>query len=88
MLVGHGVDPCREINRTYHLRLIKDRGSLQLFVDGTYAHGCIDRDTSAYPIPDTGKFGFRLIGSDVMVDIQRFRVFRIEPNDKLWAPWP
>ena len=79
LLAGHGLDPVKEIGRTYHIRVTKDAGSGQVFVDGTFAHGFVDRDTSRYPIPDTGKFGFRLIGSDVMADVANFRIYRIAP---------
>ena len=79
LLVGHGIDPMQELNRTYHVRITKDAGHCQAFVDGRFAHAFIDRDESRYPIPDYGKFGFRLIGSDVMADVAAFRVHRISP---------
>jgi hypothetical protein len=82
-LVGHGVDPVQEIDRRYHVRLTKDRGHCQCFIDGKFAHAFVDHDTSR-PIPDYGKFGFRLIGSDVMADIANFVVYRIEPDATLW----
>ena len=63
------------------------RRHCQVFVDGRFAHGFIDRDQSRYPIPDTGKFGFRLIGSDVMADTRGFRVYSIEPDESIWTPW-
>lgn len=87
LLVGHGVDPCQEIDRRYHIRLTKDKGHCQFFVDGQFAHGFVDRDTANYPVPDTGKFGFRLIGSDVIADIAAFRIHRIQPNEGLWRSW-
>jgi hypothetical protein len=82
-LVGHGIDPCQEINREYHIRVVKDWGHCQLFADGRFAHAFMDYDQS-FPIPDTGKFGFRTIGSDVMVDIRNFRIFSIEHNEGLF----
>jgi hypothetical protein len=85
LLVGHGIDPCMAINRKYHLRVTKEQGHCQLFVDGAFAHAFIDRDTTRYPIPDYGKFGFRLIGSDVMVDVSAFRIHRIESDRKVWS---
>jgi hypothetical protein len=88
LLVGHGIDPCREVDRAYHVRITKDRGHCQFFADGRYAHGVLDRDTAAYPIPDTGKFGFRLIGSDVMADVAAFRAYRLQTDKELWEPWP
>lgn len=84
LLVGHGMDPCKEIGRRYHLRIIKDKGHLQLFVDGAFAHGFVDRDSTAYPVPDHGRFGFRLIGSNVMADIFNFRVFRVATDPGVW----
>lgn len=87
LLVGHGIDPCKEIDRRYHLRIVKDRGNLQLFVDNEFAHGFLDRDESAYPVPDTGKFGFRLIGSDALADVSSLRIHSIVPNEKIWIPW-
>ncbi len=58
-------------------RITKDHGHCQLFVDDVFAHGFLDYD-EARPIPDYGKFGFRLIGSDVMADIHHFRVYRVK----------
>lgn len=84
LLVGHGIDPCREIGRRYHLRLVKDKGHLQLFVDGAFAHGFVDRDSTAYPVPDHGRFGFRMIGSDVMADVFNFRVYRVATDPAVW----
>ena len=85
LLVGHGIDPVQEIDRRYHLRLTKDYGHCQLYADGRFAHGFIDHH-AASPIPDTGKFGFRLIGSDVEADIAAFRAYRIEGKPNLWQP--
>ena len=83
LLAGHGVDQCTEIGQQYHMRLVKDRGHCQLYVDGEFAHGIIDRDTTRYPIPDYGKFGFRLIGSDVMADVRGFRVYKVEESQAI-----
>jgi hypothetical protein len=86
LLVGHGTDPVTELNRKYRVRVTKSHGSCQLFVDGVFAHGFVDHATQRGPIPDTGKFGFRLIGSDVTVDVSSFRVYRIA-REELWKPW-
>ncbi|MFW6158026.1 MAG: DUF1961 family protein [Planctomycetota bacterium] len=86
LLISQGIDPCTEINRGYHVRICKTKGHVQFFVDGHYSHGFFDRDTTEYPIPDTGKFGFRLIGSDVMADVESFRVCAIEPDESIWVP--
>lgn len=87
LLVGHGIDPTQQINRTYHLRFVKDYGSCQLFVDEQFAHGFVDHATQPKPIPDYGKFGLRLIGTDVLADIQKFRVYRVKGQPELWKPW-
>ncbi len=80
ILAGHGTDLVREIGRRYTIRVTKDFGSLQLYVDGAFAHGIIDRSEGRHPIPDWGKFGFRLIGSNVSADVFNFRVHRIDPH--------
>ncbi len=85
LLVAHGVDACQEIDRPYRIRITKDAGHCQFYCDGAFAHGVIERDTAEYAIPDTGKFGFRLIGSDVMADVADFRVHRIAPNERIWS---
>ena len=84
LLAAQGIDRCTEIGAKYHMRVVKDKGHLQLWVDGVFAHGLIDRDTALHPIPDYGKFGFRLIGSDVMADVSNFRVYRIGPDESIW----
>lgn len=85
LLIGHGVDPVQEIGRSYHIRVVKDAGHCQLFVDGKFAHGFIDHDKSG-AVPDHGKFGFRLIGSNVAVDVRDFKVTRIVGRPGLWQP--
>lgn len=80
LLVGHGNDPIRELGRRYHVRITKDEGYLQFYVDDVFAHAVVDRDRSRHPIPDYGKFGFRLVGADVMADVFSFRVNRIDPH--------
>ncbi len=84
LLVGQGIDPCAEIDRRYRVRLVKSGGHIQFHVDGRYCYGFIDRDESQYPIPDGGKFGFRLIGSDVAADVWAFRAYRVEPDESVW----
>ena len=87
LLISQGLDPCTEINRQYHIRICKTKGHFQFHVDGRYSHGFFDRDTTTHPVPDYGKFGFRLIGSDVMADVANFRVHAIEPDESIWTPW-
>jgi Domain of unknown function (DUF1961) len=84
LLAAQGIDRCTQIDRKYGIRLVKSRGHVQFFVDGEFCFDIIDRDESQYPIPDTGKFGFRLIGSDVKADISAFRVHRVEPDESVW----
>lgn len=83
-MMSQGVDPCREINRSYHIRLVKDGGHVQFWVDGRFCQSFVDWDTTKYPIPDHGKFGFRLIGSDVMADVSNFQVFTVDRDEDLW----
>ncbi len=85
LLVGHGMDLVTQTNHTYHIRVIKDAGHIALYVDGQHALGTVDHDAARGPIPTAGKFGFRLIGSDVMADIANFRVFQLKPNRHIWA---
>lgn len=84
LLVAHGMDMIKEINRTYRITLMKDAGHLQLLVDDQHILGVVERDVSQYPIPDTGKFGFRLIGSDVKADIANFTVHQLQYDEKIW----
>lgn len=85
-LVGHGEDPIREIDRAYRVRITKDRGHGQLFVDGVFAHGFVDHATNLGPIPDHGRFGFRLVGQNVVAEFRDLSVRRIEARD-LWGAW-
>lgn len=84
MLVGYGTDPIQKIGSWYHLRLVKDQGHCQLSVDGKFAHCCIDRNAQSHSIPDHGKFVFRLIGSNVAVDVRAFRVYRVALSGADW----
>jgi hypothetical protein len=84
MLVGHGTDPMTQLGRPYRVRVTKDRGHCQFYVDGQFAHACLDRDISRLPVPDYGKFGFRLIGADVAAEIADFRVYRIASDPETW----
>ncbi len=86
LLVGHGVDPVREVGRAFKLRITKDRGAVQLFVDGVLAMACVDHATNLGPIPDGGHFGFRLVGDDVRVTVKDFCVKKIAAAS-VWTPW-
>jgi hypothetical protein len=84
ILMAHGMDMVTQIDRRFHIRLVKDAGHVGLFVDGQHAMGFVDRNEARGPIPDTGKFGFRLIGSDVLADVENFAVYRLKPNRSVW----
>jgi hypothetical protein len=84
-LMAHGHDFVRQLDRPYRIRLVKDAGHCALYVDGECAHGFVDRDTRRGAIPDTGHFALRLRGADVAVDVNRFRVFRVASNERVWA---
>jgi hypothetical protein len=84
LMMAQSYDPCMELDRKYRIRVVKSRGHLQFNVDGRFCFDVIDRDASQYPIPDTGKFGFRLIGSDVKADVAAFSVHRVELNESVW----
>ena len=84
LLMAQGIDPCTEIDRQYAVRIVKSRGHFQFHVDGRFCYDFLDRDESQHPIPDTGKFGFRLIGSDVAADVTDFRVHRVAPDESVW----
>lgn len=86
LLVGHGNDPCKKAGQKYHLCLTKSRGACQLFVDEIFAHGFVDWNL-AFPLPDYGKFGFRLIGANAAADIANFKVYSAKFDEKLWLPW-
>ncbi len=81
-LMSQGVDPCTQIDRPYRIRVVKDCGHFQFWVDGAFCQSFVDWNRDPWPIPDTGKFGFRLIGSDVMADVSNFRIHRIEPDEE------
>ena len=74
-----------EINKNFHIRITKDNGHLQFFVNGEFGHSMIDRDISEFPIPDYGKFGFRLIGSNVQAEIRNFKVYRINHDASVFV---
>lgn len=73
-LMSQGPDLCKEIQRWYHIRIVKDGKRVQLQVNNEPAHGFVDPDQLPIPLPTAGKFGFRAIGSDVAVLIRGFRV--------------
>jgi hypothetical protein len=73
-LMKEGPDLCREINRWYRIRIVKDGPHGQLGVDGKLAHEFTDPQTLPTPLPADGKVGFRAIGSEVRLLVRNFRV--------------
>jgi len=76
-LMGQGSDLCKEIGKRYAIRIVKDGAHLQLGVDGVLAHEFTDSDTQGMTFPDSGKIGFRAIGSEVIAEVSRFRVCKL-----------
>jgi hypothetical protein len=73
-LMKSGQDFCKEINRWYRIRIVKDGGHCQLGVDGKLAHEFADPGELKAPLPADGKVGFRAIGSEVRMLARNFRV--------------
>lgn len=76
-LLAQGEDLCREVGRTYHLRLSKDGPHLQLAVNDILAHDFVDPQELPDELPTTGKIGFRAIGSLVIAEISNLVVRRL-----------
>jgi len=72
-LVGQAEDPCKEPGKRYRVSLIKDGPLCQCQVDGQVASGFVDPQELDLPLPDSGKIGFRAIGSEAI-----FRVSTLE----------
>lgn len=77
-LMAQGPDLCKESQRWYQIRIVKEGPHCQLLVDGQLAHEFTDPDELDTPMPDTGKVGFRAIGSNVQALIRNFRVIALE----------
>jgi hypothetical protein len=84
ILVGHGEDPIRQTNTDYHVRITKDSGSCQFFVNDQFAHGFVDHATHLGPPPDHGYFAIRLCGPDIQATVSHLTVWRIRPL-ALWS---
>ncbi|HPI73325.1 MAG TPA: DUF1961 family protein [bacterium] len=78
VLVGHGPDPCTEINRIYRVAIIKQGRRCQLQVDGEVVSGFIDREAADSQAPGPGKIGFRVIGAQAVARIAHLRVTALE----------
>jgi hypothetical protein len=73
-LMNEGPDLCKEINRWYRIRIVKDGKHLQLGVDGKLAHEFTDPEQLKAPLPTDGKIGFRAIGAEVRMLMRNFKV--------------
>ncbi len=78
VLVGQGPDPCTEVNRVYHVAIIKQGRRCQLQVDGEVISGFIDREAVDSQAPGQGKIGFRVIGAQAVARIAKLRVTALE----------
>ena len=76
-LMAQGEDLCKTIGSKYSLRMEKRGSSCALFVDGLPGPSFVDPGDLADEVPSTGKIGFRAIGSRVIVEIRKFRVYDI-----------
>jgi hypothetical protein len=73
-MMKSGEDLCKEINRWYRIRIVKDGKHCQLGVDGKLAHEFTDPGELKAPLPADGKVGFRAIGSEVRMLVRNFKV--------------
>ena len=73
-MMKSGEDLCKEINRWYRIRIVKDGKHCQLGVDGKLAHEFTDPGELKSPPPADGKVGFRAIGSEVRMLVRNFKV--------------
>lgn len=78
VLMAQGPDMCKTVRTFYHITIIKACRHLQLGVDGSLAHEFTDPGTIPLPIPDSGKFGFRAIGSKIIADVSNIRVTALD----------
>ena len=72
-LMAQGEDHCKEIQKKYHVVIIKAGPTCQLWVDGKFASGFTDPQTLPDKIPTTGKVGFRAIGNKAIARISNFK---------------
>lgn len=86
LLVGHGVDPVRLTGVPFRIRITKDLGAIQFFVNDQHAISTVDHAINLGPIPGHGYFGFRLVGDDVRITVKDFAIHAITPAS-VWSPW-
>ena len=76
-LMAQGPDLCKEIGRSYAIRIEKDGPRCALFVDGEPGPAFADPGELPDALPGAGKVGFRAIGSRVIAEVRGFRVHRL-----------
>ena len=77
-LVGQGDDPCKEINRLYRIKIVKNGINCRLYVDGKLASEFTDPQEIDDKLPTGGKVGFRAIGSKAIFQISDFKVSALD----------
>ncbi|NCU33116.1 MAG: DUF1961 family protein [Candidatus Moranbacteria bacterium] len=78
LMMAQQEDLCKEIEKWYHIAIVKKGKLLQMSVNNKTSGGFIDKDEIPEPIPSDGKVGFRIIGADVVVQIKNFKVTALE----------
>ena len=76
-LMAHQADLCKVPRVWYHIRILKLKNILQMWVDENFAGGFEDMNKIPEPLPLSGKIGFRAIGKKVIVQIKNFKVYQI-----------
>ncbi len=79
-LMAQQPDLCKEPRVWYHIKILKLGSILQMWVDNNFAGGFEDLNEIPEPIPQSGKFGFRAIGSLVRAQVKNLQVFKIIPQ--------
>ncbi|MFI4911633.1 MAG: DUF1961 family protein [Sedimentisphaeraceae bacterium JB056] len=77
-LMGQGKDPCEEIHKWYHVKIIKKGPYCGLYVDGKLASEFDDPQTLEGAVPTSGKVGFRAIGARAVAEISNFKVSKLD----------
>ncbi len=76
-LMAQGDDLCKEIGRSYVIRIEKAGPRCAILVNGQPGPSFTDARELHDDIPTAGKVGFRAIGSRVIADVSNFRVLAL-----------
>lgn len=76
-LMAQQPDLCSAPQVWHRIRILKLNNRLQLWVGKNMAGGFEDRNEIPEPLPRSGKFGFRVIGSKAIVQVKNFKVSQI-----------